>query len=1129
MNGNKIYESGPRPGYYKLFTYDAADRLIGETEIWPDGTELSSTHRYDVLSHKIATVDVYGNEMRYTYDTFGRPITTELPPLYDSKGMLLETHVKIDYDHMGNAIARYDASGLCKKVSYTTRGTPTRIEYPDGSLEKKEYSLDGLLVLEVAKNGTSNRFYHDALGRMIRKETTDSAGNLLSTTSSTYNSFHLLSETDEEGLATYYDYDGAGRKIAMRKGERLTQYEYDALGRVISITEKIGNGAACTTLKAYDLLDRVIEEIVVDVDQTILKREMYEYDVDGNQTEIILFGQAGISKISKEYTPHKELCRVTDALGNTTHIKYDYGYIYQGQGGLKITKIDPKGNQEIKIHDTNGNLACQLSLNPFGMETQKEIHFYNSTGKKVESQHYVYNSIQRRDPVITQWIYDRVGNLTTIVEAKGTKEEKRTSYRYNKFGQKIQTKLANGISIYHEYDAFGRLATYRSSDETIHYTYQYDKKGNPLCVSDVINGNSTKCRYDMYGQLLDETLANGLTLSYEYDLLGRVKTVQLPDNTSFVYHYDACHLKQIDRIKSNKVPYTHTYDQFDLSGNVLSETLIGHAGRIEYQYDLLKRTIATVHPHWQEVIPPYGYDEVGNVLSRKVTDDLGHLDYTYTYDDLYQITSEAGAFSHTYQNDSLQNRVAKDEQPYQINSLNQLLEQADTSYEYDRNGNLISKRQGSLLISYQYDALDRLIAVNNGITKTRYIYDSSHRRVSKITDNIKEDYIFQAKNEIGTVQNGKIVQLRMLGLTRGAEVGATVAIELDGAVYAPIHDPYGNIVVLLDTEGNIAETYRYSAFGETISMCSIDNPWRFSSKRYDPETGFLYFGYRYYDPVIGRWITPDPAGFADGPNLYAYTHNRPLVYIDPDGRLVWFLAPMVFSMALEACLPAAVAIAEPYVGVSVTSLLVGFVKGSNGDVAEAFSCGGDAVAGGIGFALGMATNIRGAITKGVSKAGTAAASYFFEKAAREATGVVAENLAKKGAKQLSYNVWKGSNQASIATQFQKSIYSTERQVATQSISAPALQYKPYTKSNLQLGREMHREYKLNAAGLKEFRLPSGKRIDFLDPINNTIYELKPNNPRAIRLGEKQLKMYLEEVKNLPEFKNNDWKTILETY
>ena len=45
----------------------------------------------------------------------------------------------------------------------------------------------------------------------------------------------------------------------------------------------------------------------------------------------------------------------------------------------------------------------------------------------------------------------------------------------------------------------------------------------------------------------------------------------------------------------------------------------------------------------------------------------------------------------------------------------------------------------------------------------------------------------------------------------------------------------------------------------------------------------MYFGKRYYSPALGRWVTPDPAGFIDGPNLYAYVHNRPLSLLDPYG------------------------------------------------------------------------------------------------------------------------------------------------------------------------------------------------------------------------------------------------------
>jgi RHS repeat-associated protein len=173
----------------------------------------------------------------------------------------------------------------------------------------------------------------------------------------------------------------------------------------------------------------------------------------------------------------------------------------------------------------------------------------------------------------------------------------------------------------------------------------------------------------------------------------------------------------------------------------------------------------------------------------------------------------------------------------------------------------------------------------------------------------------------------------VLGLAYGAEIGGAVALELEDKVYVPINDPQGDIVALVDPSGQLVENYRYTAFGEieVFSDIVLNNPWKFSSKRFDPETGFIYFGRRYYDPEIGRWITPDPAGFADGPNLYAYVHNHPLAYMDPDGQFAFFLVPIAISLAADYILPAAAAFAQPYVGPLAGALLTGLAKGYTGD------------------------------------------------------------------------------------------------------------------------------------------------------------------------------------------------------
>lgn len=75
--------------------------------------------------------------------------------------------------------------------------------------------------------------------------------------------------------------------------------------------------------------------------------------------------------------------------------------------------------------------------------------------------------------------------------------------------------------------------------------------------------------------------------------------------------------------------------------------------------------------------------------------------------------------------------------------------------------------------------------------------------------------------------------------------------------------------------------------------------------------------------------------------------------------------------------------------------------------------------------------------------------------------------------------------------------------------------KGYTKSGLELGKKVHKEYMSDVADdvnkIKEYVLPSGKRVDFIDLKNKIVYELKPNNPNQIRKGTKQLTGYLEEI------------------
>ncbi len=89
---------------------------------------------------------------------------------------------------------------------------------------------------------------------------------------------------------------------------------------------------------------------------------------------------------------------------------------------------------------------------------------------------------------------------------------------------------------------------------------------------------------------------------------------------------------------------------------------------------------------------------------------------------------------------------------------------------------------------------------------------------------------------------------------------------------------------LSNSAGALANTYTYDSFGKlTASTGTVVNPFRYTSRELDPETGLFNFRARYYDPSLGRFVSEDPIGFHAGVNFYDYVLNRPTVFLDPAG------------------------------------------------------------------------------------------------------------------------------------------------------------------------------------------------------------------------------------------------------
>ena len=456
-----------------------------------------------------------------------------------------------------------------------------------------------------------------------------------------------------------------------------------------------------------------------------------------------------------------------------------------------------------------------------------------------------------------------MNQLTRFVEASGDPEQRVTTHSYLQ-GQKRSTVKPDGVSLHYEYNILGLLQNFWGSDHSFHYRYTYNRNLLPTLIEDMKNGTANCLSYDSENQLIEEVLGNELTLKYGYDALGRIQRVGLPDATDIEYFYSPCALKEVRRGSIK-----HIYENYNLLGQV-TEVLLTNGQRATYAYDLKGRPKEIAAPHFQE--SDFNYDAVGNLTSYRQVDSLGTVSNAYAYDELYQLVSER---NHTYSHDSLFNRLSKDGTSYGVNVLNQITSQGNFEYSYDACGNLIERSSPTETVRFAYDALDRLTSVKTPMETITYTYDSFNRRLFAN----EKRFVYQGQNEIGAFENGVFTELRLLDPSKEAEIGAAVAVILKDIVYTPIHDHNGNVACLIDPT-NIPLTYRYSAYGEEETSLLASNPWRFASKRLDPETGFIFFGHRYYDPALGRFITTDPTGYDDGPNLYAYVRNNPLLSTD---------------------------------------------------------------------------------------------------------------------------------------------------------------------------------------------------------------------------------------------------------
>jgi RHS repeat-associated protein len=163
---------------------------------------------------------------------------------------------------------------------------------------------------------------------------------------------------------------------------------------------------------------------------------------------------------------------------------------------------------------------------------------------------------------------------------------------------------------------------------------------------------------------------------------------------------------------------------------------------------------------------------------------------------------------------------------------------------------------------------------------TTFRYDPLGRRIQKSAQNGTINYVYDGASAIEEVDASGSLLVRY---AQGAGIDEPLA-ELrsgTGAFYET--DGLGSVTSLTNSTGTISNSNTYDTFGNATVSGTFVNPYRYTARDYDPETGLQYSRARYYDPSTGRFLSEDPVGFDGGINFYPYVGNAPTNFTDPFG------------------------------------------------------------------------------------------------------------------------------------------------------------------------------------------------------------------------------------------------------
>ncbi len=725
--------------------------------------------------------------------------------------------------------------------------------------------------------------------------TCDSFGNVLTS---------VTSGSGIKPVTKYVDYDATKRFVVKNytsPESSVSTFTYDNWGNVLTEKDESDPSYPLTTTHTYDNWGNRTSTLLPDGRKTTFSRGWNNksgkryftlvqgtgqpwvktwYDNQGREVLVESIGEKGLN--IQKTTAYNDKVQVTQKQSQTGNLTTTESFTYDGRGrvstqsnsagqstsysyGNRTVSTTTNGRTYTKTYDAWGGL--KLVTDPVATIT----YACTSLGKP---------KTVTAEGAVFSMTYDDTGTQRTLTDPNaGT-----ITYNYDAAGRLTRQEDSRGKVTVNEYDDLGRLTT--STVDGVVTTYAYGTSGNELLrlVKEQTGNNYQEYAYDTYGRTTSEKRqiegSGSFEFTYGYNAQGQLSRITYPGSLAVNKQYDA--YGNLEKVS------TDAQTLWELAGATGTVTITRLGGTLTTAETRNSQGLLTNLKTLKGTGVLHNMDFVFDGATGNLTSRSGMLDQaeTFTYDNLDRLTSVKEGSTDVMQMDYATNGNLSSKTG--VGAYTYLASKPHAVGGVENSGNLISQSTQSTT----FNAFGKIQTITD--TKSGYRLDFTYGPDQERWKTVLKQNDVSIKTSIFAGDYEQITKDGVTSRLYYLEGGAIYVKQdnVDDKIYYSCADNLGSIVKLVDGNGTEVFKASYDVWGkQTITNNTFAFHRGYTGHEHLPEFDLINMNGRLYDPILGRFLSPDPfvqmSDFSQNFNRYSYCLNNPLKYTDPNGEFIF--------------------------------------------------------------------------------------------------------------------------------------------------------------------------------------------------------------------------------------------------